>query len=199
MKVYFGSSTSKIDKYYPLYKLICNTVSNLGHQLTRDWLDEAKENLDNDLKINFEEMYDEIIASILVADVCIVEGTVKGLSTGHVMTVALNKGKPLLFLHQDLGNDKFPFIVNGAEAHLLTEKVYKDQKEIPKIIKEFLDSQRKGKRIRFNLVLASQENNYLEWASFYYNKTKTDVIRELIGSQLNTNVNFQKSPQKNQV
>jgi len=192
MKVYFGSSTSKIDKYYPLYKLICDKISNLGHQLTRDWLDEAKKNLDNDLKINYEEMYHEIIASILVADVCIVEGTVKGLSTGHVMTIALNKGKPLLFLHQDLGNDKFPFIINGAEAHLITEKVYKDQKEIPKIVKDFLDSQKKGKRVRFNLVLAQQENNYLEWATFVHKKTKTDIIRGLIKDKINTDMKYHK-------
>lgn len=190
MKVYFGSSTSKIDKYYSLYKLICDTITDLGHQLTRDWLDEARENLNKNVQINYEEMYDEIIASILDADVCIVEGTVKGLSTGHVMTVALNKSKPLLFLHQNNGDDKFPFIVSGNESYLLTEKVYKNQKDIPEIIRNFLDSQKKGKKVRFNLVLSQPENNYLSWATFVYKKTKTEIIRELINDQINSDSEY---------
>jgi len=138
------------------------------------------------IQINYEEMYDEIIVSILDADVCIVEGTVKGLSTGHVMTVALDKSKPLLFLHQNNGSDKFPFIVNGNKMYLLTEKVYKNQKDIPEIIKNFLDSQKKGKKVRFNLVLSQPENNYLSWATFVYKKNKTEIIRELINDQISS-------------
>lgn len=196
MKVFFSSSTSQLEKYFPIYKLICDTITNSNNELTRDWLDEALKTVQKKTKVDFEEMYDDIISSILEADVGIVEGTIKGLSTGHQMTIALQKGKPLLYLHQFNGKDRFPFMAKGAESELLVEKVYANKKEIPKIVKNFLDSQRKGKRVRFNLVLTSLENNYLEWVSFSYHKTKTDIIRELIENQLNTDTNFQKSQNK---
>src|SRR4030043_1594023 len=166
MKAFFAASTSQFHKYFPTYKLICDTIKDLGHELTRDWIDEAKEVVEKDLRVDYEEMYEDIMASILYADVGVVEGTVKGLSTGHQMTIALQKGKPLLFLHQGKGEDKFPFIVQGVHSELFVEKQYTELKEIPTLIRDFFDLNKKGKRVRFNLVLTAKEEKYIEWASF---------------------------------
>ena len=196
MKVFFAASTSQFDKYFPIYKQICSTIKSRGHTLTRDWIDEAKEVLEKDLRVDYEEMYEDIMASILYADVGIVEGTVKGLSTGHQMTISLQKGKPLLFLHQGSGEDKFPFIVQGVHSELFVDKQYKDPSEIPALIKEFLELNKRGKKVRFNLVLTAKEEKYVEWASFVYKKTKTDIIRELITARMETDLNYKKANKK---
>lgn len=193
MKVFFAASTSQFKDHFLTYKLIRDTIKELGHELTRDWIEEAKEVLEKDLRVDYEEMYEDIMGSILYADVGIVEGTVRGLSTGHQMTIALQKGKPLLFLHQGKGDDKFPFIVPGVNSELFIEKQYSDIKEIPNLIKEFLDLNKKGKKVRFNLVLTAKEEKYVEWASFMYKKTKTDIIRELIIARMENDLNYKRS------
>jgi len=192
MKVFFATSTSQFKKYFPTYKIICDIVKEFGHELTRDWIYEAKDVLEKDLRVDYEEMYEDIMTSILYSDVGIIEGTIRGLSTGHQMTIALQKGKPLLFLHQGKGDDKFPFIIPGVHSELLVDKEYSDVKEIPVLVKEFLDLNKKGRKIRFNLVLTAKEGRYIEWASFVYKKTKTEIIRELLTARMETDLNFKR-------
>jgi len=196
MKVFFASSTSEIEKYFPIYKLICKTIVEYGHELTRDWLDGAREVQKKHLKVNFNKMYEDIISSILDADVGIVEGTVKGLSTGYQMTIALERGKPVLFLHQNTGRDKFPFTVRKEQAPLFVDKTYHHPEETPELIKDFLDLHKKGKRIRFNLVLSPEEEKYLAWASFHYKKTKTGFLKEMIQGRIRNDTKYQSSFRK---
>lgn len=196
MKVFFSSSTSQIEKYLSIYKLICKTIIESGSELTRDWLDAAREVQRKNLYVDFERMYEDIIASILDADVGIVEGTVKGLSTGHQMTIALEKGKPVLFLRQNFGEDKFPFIVRKEQAPLFMDKIYHAPEEIPGLIKDFLDLHKKGKKVRFNLVLSPEEEKYLEWAMFSYNKTKTGFIKEMLQERIKGDIKYQRSFRK---
>ena len=196
MKVFFASSTSQIEKYFSTYRLICKTIVENDSELTRDWLEGAREVQRKNLHVDFEKMYENIIASILDADVGIVEGTVKGLSTGQQMTIALEKGKPVLFLHQNFGEDKFPFIVRKEQVPLFMDKIYHNPEEIPGLIKDFLDLHRKGKRVRFNLVLSPEEEKYLAWATFSYNKTKTGFIKEMIKERIRGDIKYKHSFRK---
>lgn len=193
MKVFFASSTAELFKYFPIYKSICDTTQKLGHELTRDWLDEAYKVQKDDLKVDFNKMYSDILSSIIKADVGIVEGTVKGLTTGHQMTLALQKRKPLLYLHQSSDKDKFPFIVDEYSSQLLNEHTYKNAEELPQIIEDFLNMYKQGKKARFNLVLSFQEDKYIEWASFTHNKSKTLLIRELIQEKMKNDSQYKRN------
>lgn len=196
MKVFFSASTSKLPDYFDVYKTICDAVVSAGHELTRDWLDEALEVVTHKLSVDYEEMYEDIMASILYADVGVVDGSVKGLSTGHQMTVALQKGKPILFLHQKSKANSLALHTKGIHSELLTDKSYEKPEEIPGIVEEFLSLHKKGKRVRFNLVLTPKEQQYIEWASFTYDKTKTDVIRELIETRIDSDINYKRKHKK---
>jgi hypothetical protein len=190
MRVFFAASTSELDKSYDLYKLICNEIVKNGHELTRDWLDEGLENFTQKLSVDYDEMYDDIMASILYADIGVVEGTLRGLSTGHQITIALQRGKPILFLKEKGQDSEQLLMLRGAHSDLIHEFEYENKKEIPKIIKSFFDSQKKGKRIRFNLVLTQKEHQYIDWASYMYNRSKTEIIRELINSRMKSDLNY---------
>lgn len=190
MKVFFAGSTSALDKSYPTYKLICDEVVKAGHELTRDWLDEGLENYTNRLSVDYDQMYDEIMTSIIFADIGIVEGTLKGLSTGHQLTVALQRGKPILFLHktgEDSGN---LLMLRGAHSDLIEEREYSDVSEIPTMVRKFLDSRKRGKRVRFNLVLSPKEQKYIDWASYTYDKSKTELILNMINQTMNSDKNY---------
>jgi hypothetical protein len=190
MKVFFAGSTTELEKSYPLYKKICDSIIGQGHELTRNWLDEGREIFNKKIAVDYEEMYDDIISSILYADVGVVEGSLKGLSTGHQITVALQKGKPVLFLRKKNSSSAFSLMIRGIHSDLLTEVEYDNIDDLPFIIKDFLDKNKKGKKIRFNLVLNQKEQQYIDWASHNYNKTKTDIIREIIIDKMNSDKNY---------
>jgi len=192
MKVFFAGSTSQLDKSYKTYRLICDEVTKQGHELTRDWLDEGLNNFTKRLSVDYDEMYDDIMVSILYADVGIIEGTLKGLSTGHQLTIALQRGKPILFLHRTNNANSQLVMLRGAHSDLISEHEYKSDTEIPGLIENFLESQKRGKRTRFNLVLARKEQQYIDWASYIYGKSKTEIIRELIVARMNSDLNYRK-------
>lgn len=197
MKVFFSGSTSKLVESYDTYKLICDEVKKSGHELTRDWLDEGLINFTKKLSVDYDEMYNDIVASILYADVGIIEGTIKGLSTGHQITIALQRGKPILFLHHKGDNQGQLTVLKGAHSDLIKEYAYENISEIPNIIHEYLNSQKKGARVRFNLVLTYKEHQYIDWASYMYEKSKTEIIRELIRSRMNSDLNYTKQVKLN--
>ncbi len=184
MKVVFITSTSKLPEYFPIYKQICEIIVSLGHELTRDWIDEALQNQETKNKVDFDKLYADIITSIINADVAIVEGTVKGLTAGHQMTIALQKGKPVLHLHQSTNRDMFSLTTNGVISELLNDEVYTNTNELPEIIEKFLEENKTGKKTRFNLVLSSQEDRYIEWSAFIHKKSKTELIRGLIRKEM---------------
>lgn len=190
MKVFFTCSTSQIDAYFDLYKYICDSILALGHQLTKDWLDEAVEIKRNGRKVNFEEMYDEVVEGILASDVCVVEGTVKGLSTGHLMTLALERKKPVLFLHQGAESDGLPFIVGDDLSSLLTDCIYKDRSEISELLNDFFKFNERGQKVRFNLVLSRAEENYLKWVAYRKKTSVTEILRNYIQEKISTDKDY---------
>jgi len=183
MKVHFASSTSKLNHYKENYLAICRHVKELGHIITRDWLDEAiKYYEDGKLEIDRESVYKKSIQSILTSDVVIVEGTVSSFSVGHQITIALSKNKPVLFLVYKDASEKNYFknnFIDGIKSPLLTVAKY-SLHNLRDIIEDFLNQNKGGNTIKFNLVFTKEIDNYLDWASFTYKTNKSEFIRRII-------------------
>src|SRR5437868_1812193 len=100
MKVCFACSTSELSARKETYRQICALIKEMGHTLTRDWLEEAIQIVEKNAvsTLDREEVYTKVLGSILAADVMVIEGTVASFSVGHQVTLALSKNKPTLFL-----------------------------------------------------------------------------------------------------
>ena len=156
----------------------------MGHSITRDWLEEAIEIVENKAvsTLDREDVYNKVLSSILISDVMIIEGTVTSFSVGHQVTLALSKNKPILFLikkstgKKHIKKDSF---LAGITAPLLTVVEY-DDSTLADILNDFLNNNGGKPIVKFNIVLTKEIESYLNWASFTHKLNKSEFIRNLI-------------------
>lgn len=200
MKIHFACSTSELEIYGKNYTDICSLIRDMGHTITRDWIDNAVATLNDykkgKIKIDRVEIYNKAIESILASDVVIIEGTVSSFSIGHQMTLALGKNKPTLVLIYNDGSErrnKFQSsFIYGVKSPFLTVSKYSNREDLRKILTDFL-SKGIAASIKFNIVLSKEIENYLNWASFYYKINKSEFIRDVLTKHMNTeDKNYQK-------
>ena len=201
MKVFFACSTSELKKYKGNYLEICKLTKEMGHTLTRDWLDEAIELIEKGTTtINREDIYSQVADAIMAADVIVIEGTVASFSIGHQITLALLKNKPVLFLQLKDKNKKRGRIrnnfIDGIKSPLLNVVQYSPD-ELADILNDFFDKNGGKHIVKFNIVLTREIENYLNWVSFSHRVNRSEFIRELILSHMrNDDTKYQKYLQK---
>lgn len=195
MKVHFACSTSKLNKYKDNYRAICSEIKNLGHTITRDWIEEAIGFYEQGkLEIDREDIYQKSVESILASDVVIAEGTISSFSVGHQITLALNKNKPVLLLSYKSKDDKSYFrngFIDGIKNPLLSAVTYKDS-DLKDILEDFFNKNKRGLSVKFNIVFTKYIENYLDWASFTYKVNKSEYIRQLIEKHMDTDKRYRK-------
>lgn len=182
MKVYITSSTADFDTYLPNYQLLRDTVVEAGHVLTRDWLDRTTNRIRSHGDLSEEDIrtiYRECIDNLREADAVIVEDTVSNFSTGHQITLAQQFKIPTLVLWQGPKHKHFKqMFIHGIPSDNLEVRQYSTLEELPALVHKFLhkygDAQKKN---RFHLVLNNAERQYLDWAQYTKNRSRTDVIR----------------------
>jgi len=164
------------------------------HILTRDWLARAEYRIDTgEVEINdIKEIYNACMRAINEADIVIIEDTVSGFSTGHQITVALQRQKPTLVLWSEPKHRHFQkSFIQGIESDYLEFYEYRND-EYKEIIKKFIKKYENAKvKNRFHLVLSEVERKYLDWAQFSKNKSMTKVIRELLIDSINNDKDYQ--------
>jgi hypothetical protein len=183
MKIHFTCTTAEYQKYRDGYFKIRNYLIGEGHLLVRDWLPLAEErirNKQNDMA-DIREIYKYNITAIKEADLVIVEDTVSNFSTGHQITVALQNRKPTLVLWRGEKHKQFKqMFIHGIESDILQVSEYTDE-NLEKIIKVFMEKyENVEEKNRFHLVLNNLERQYLDWAQYSKNKSRTKVIREAL-------------------
>ncbi len=185
MKIYYTCSTGEFNKYKDTYFEIRDIIIKEGHVLTRDWLTRT-ENIINTSPTklpdrNMKEIYKGCIESLREADLVIIEDTVSNFSTGHQITLALQYRRPTLVLWQSSKHRHFnQMFIHGIESDIL-EVVEYEPKELQKIIRAFIKKYSfANDRNRFHLVLSNTERQYLDWAQFTKNKSRTALIRDVL-------------------
>lgn len=183
MKIYFTASTAEFNKYKDLYFQIRDLLISESHILTRDWLSDAKDRIDQGKidRTDIKEIYKECMKALNEADLVIIEDTVSNFSTGHQITVALQRQKPTLVLRSVPKNQHFKnSFIQGIESDSLEVHQY-DDSNLEDIIRTFIKKyENANQKNRFHLVLSEVERKYLDWAQFSKNKSRTKLIRDAI-------------------
>lgn len=186
MIVFFTCSTKKIGKYASYYRSARDAVLKSGDTLNRDWIDYSI----NLARRGISEApthihYEDVVASIMTADVVVVDSTVPSMAIGHQVTIALQNEKPVLLLKLKQKDSKTgKLFIEGSNSPNLEVHEYSTVGQIKKIVVQFLRKHESKPKKRFNLVLTGYLNNFLSWASFYYKKTKTELIHEAVENML---------------
>lgn len=193
MKIYYTCSTAEFNKYRNSYFKIRNFLISQEHVLTRDWLGHTEEMLKRgDIEIrDIKQIYQACIKAIQEADLVVIEDTVSNFSTGHQITVALQRRKPTLVLWQGKKHRQFKqMFIHGIETDLLQVSEYNIE-NLEKIIRTFINKYAHiHERNRFNLVINNIERQYLDWAQFTRNKSRTKVLREALKKEIDSDSQY---------
>lgn len=187
MKVYFTCSTAEFFTHKKEYFAIRDLLIKENHILTRDWLvqtDEALLGYKHDMS-NVKNIYAQCITALRDAEIVIVEDTVSNFSTGHQITLALQYKRPTLVLwKKDKPRQFKQMFIHGVESDLLEVAEYTiDSLEdiITTFIAKYAHAEEKN---RFHLVLSGVERQYLDWAQYHKNKSRTVMLRESLRKEM---------------
>src|SRR3989344_5898365 len=183
MKVFFGCDAQEILKYKDAYVIIRDTIKNLGHTITRDWIDLSIKRAEENVGDPGSKYYAQTIESLLAADVIVIEGTIQSTSLGHQITLALQKNKPVLYLTQKKKDQLIEEFISGTGSKLLTIKSY-TLNNVDKIVEDYLNQNDGEIKTSFNLVRDKIKDNFLEWAAYTYKKSKPELIKEAIDEKV---------------
>ncbi|HRN86905.1 MAG TPA: hypothetical protein PK863_06350 [Candidatus Dojkabacteria bacterium] len=195
MKIYFTASTVEFNRYKKTYFAIRDYLVQENHTLTRDWLKHTGEKInDGDLNVrDIKAIYKKCVLAINQAQLVIIEDTVSNFSTGHQITLALQKQKPTLVLWQGKKHRYFnQMFIHGIDSEHLEIAEYKPN-NIEKIITAFINKyQDYNNKTRFNLVLNQYERNYLDWVQFNRGTNRTKIIKTSIDELINNDKEYRK-------
>lgn len=193
MKIYFTASTAEFNKHKDLYFRIRDLLISEKHFLTRDWLSKTETRIDTG-KIevdDIKEIYKDCMRALNEADLVIIEDTISNFSTGHQITIALERQKPTLVLWSQPKHRHFQkTFIQGVESEYLEFHQYSDE-NLEDIIRSFIKKyENANQKNRFHLVLSEVERKYLDWAQFSKNKSRTKVIRDAIRKSMEEDGEF---------
>lgn len=184
MKVWFGTTSAEILKYYPYYSRIRDYIREKNNEILFDWLNNAYfsvKKLGINRKRDIKEIYKQVIDAIDSADVCIIEYTIPNFSSSHQITYALQKRKPTLVMRLQKDNKNFiGSYLDAIDSEYLVVENY-NLKNYKKIIDNFLqDYAPKENLKRYNIVLSSRHNQYLNQLCAKTKLSRSEVIRQAI-------------------
>lgn len=193
MKIYFTCSTAEFNKYKSTYFAIRQYLIEQGHTLTRDWLPHTEKNIiiGNIDTRNIKEIYRSCMTAIKEADMVIIDDTVSNFSTGHQITIALQEKKPTLVLWQGQKHRQFKkMFIHGIDSELLEIAEY-NTNSLTNIISDFIQKYDSIlERNRFHLVLNNLERNYLDWAQYTKNRSRTKIIKDALKQMIEEDMEY---------
>lgn len=195
MKIHFTCSTAEFDTYRTTYFRIRDFLIRKEHVLTRDWLPHTDARVKTG-KIevrDIKEIYQANIKALKEADLVIIEDTVSNFSTGHQITLAIQMKKPTLVLWQGKKHRKFKqMFIHGIESNILKVVEY-DEADLEDIITDFINKfENINETNRFHLVLSGAERQYLDWATFHKDKSRTQLIKDAIYAQIESDTDYRR-------
>jgi hypothetical protein len=186
MKIWFGTTTIKLEEYAEVYYLIRTYLVQAGHVLPFDWLDDAMINMHKPRGAvrGIKDIFRDCVMAIDASDVSIIEFTVPNFSSSHQITYSLYKRKPTLVMRLFKDCTFTDSYIEALESPFLTVKDY-TRENMSALIDEFLGySQLDYGNGRYNIVLDKRQKYYLDWASVKYKKSKSALLRELVDEKM---------------
>lgn len=194
MKIFFSCSTGDLLKHKEDYTVIVDTVKKEGHTLTRDWLEKSIEHTEQSSgKSDRSNRYSKVMLAIAQADAVIFDCTVRSMGIGHQLTYALDKSKPTLLLYKRVSKEAEDLFISGSKSGFLTIKDYKTQEEAQKLVRDFLLKNLSKPKVRFQLVMDKEQNDFIEWASYKYKRNKSEIIKSAIDKMAGEDKDYSRS------
>ena len=183
MIVHFIAGKSRIADEAVYFRKITTAIKGSGHTLTRDWVEEVYESRGRTPDVDWVNLYHENLKAINSSDVTIAEATTKSFGVGFQSALAaIRARKPTLILVRDEVDHNS--ILWGVDEDTVQIKLYNDETLDAIVMKFLTDTDAAAAGDRFNLLLERRLQNYLTWSSKNNGKTRSQIIRDLISTEM---------------
>lgn len=190
MKVVFIASHSQRKELGDSYKKINDALESHGHDVFTGNLFSPERDTALETKTHREGWYKEVLQHIKGAELVVIEISYPSTANvGHILTQALDLGKPVIALYKS-GRD--PFFLRGRIDEKLTLLEYTDG-DIDSVVSSALDYAASIQDVRFNFFISPQIGTYLDWISKIKRIPRAVYLRRLIENDMNTNKEFEES------
>jgi hypothetical protein len=183
MKVHFITSRLSIVDDINSIRVVADAMKKVGYEY-EDWLNEAfeREQEDKRNEADWSSIFKKNMENIAKADVVIAETSNASFAVGYQVAVAVQQKKPVLLLrHNDTDINAF---ISGVEDGWVKHVRY-DKDTIENILQKFYaENDIQSKDMRFNFFIDRKIYNYLRWAAFKTGKTKAEILRDLVETEI---------------
>ena len=187
MKAYFTASISGKDVYLKNYEKIVETLKDLGYKVFSDHIiKKSKSDISTQNDKERVNYYKKMIEMISSSDICVAETSTSSLSVGHEITVALDKGKPVIALY----DKKVPPNLIRAVASDKIQTLPYDLASLPEVLKKSTKHAKENLDIRFNFFISPEINQYLDWVSKVKRTPRAVYLRELLEKEMDKNKEY---------
>lgn len=165
------------EKYQKNYEDIVSAMKKFGNEVFEETIQPSKkyvyEEIGDDEKVAY---YKKVLGWMNQADVVVVEATHSSLSIGHELTVALEKGKPVIVLYSE---GEAPHFLVGVKSDKLQVMKY-SLSTLEKVLKDSMAYATENIDTRFNFFISPKISNYLDWVAKKKRMPRAVYLRKLL-------------------
>lgn len=196
MKVFFHAQLRDLENYFVFYRLIYNTISELGYQHTYNIFNVKDSRKISNRPDSFEnskkaDQYTNLIKNIKLSDIIVVEISLHSFTSGFLMHEALIDGKPVIALYLE-SNDSF-YMTNMHYERL--QFVEYNSSNIRGRLEKAFELAKKQIDVRFNFFISPDIISYLNYISSEFHISKSTYIRDLIIKDIKKNKHYTRKKQ----
>lgn len=176
MKIYFVASISGKKTYLKEYQEIISVLKAEGHTVTESTLEPTVDYVYGLSDQDKSSFYKKMLGFIQGADLIVAEVSHPSLGVGHEVSVALEKGKPVIALHTGSGA---PHLLEGMESERLVLAEY-TLPTVKNVLLDAIEFAKDQSDTRFNFFIAPKHSNYLDWIAKTRRIPRSAYLRTLI-------------------
>lgn len=190
MKVYFTASILSKNEFGGAYQKIVNCLEDLGHKVAANHiLRRSFEEVQSQIEGDQQRYYRTMLARINDCDLMVAEVSFPStVHIGHELTLGLEKGKPVLALHQ---KGKRPVLFWGIDSEKFYLAEY-DATNLKEVLEDSIEYLSEQQDVRFNFFISPKIQLYLDWVAKYKRTPRAVYLRELLEKDMKENKAWKK-------
>lgn len=189
MKIYFVASVAGKTKMLNEYQNIVHCLEELGHNVQQNTLEASVDEIQGLSDVDKSNFYKKTVAQIQASDLVVAEASYASVGVGHEITLALEKSKPVVVLHNGTGSTH---LLEGMQSDKMVVMSY-EATTLKSILAEAIDFAKDQVDTRFNFFIAPRHANYLDWISKQNKMPRSAYLRTLIKQDLQNNPDYNKA------
>lgn len=191
MKIYFTAAISQHKEFGAYYQRIKECLEKSGHVVVSGNLFRMTEKtIASESEKERLRWYETSLKNINRADLVVVEISFPStVNVGHELSVALDKGKPVVALFRD---DRDPIFLRGRDEDKLYIFPYNED-DLENVIRAGIEYASEQQDTRFNFFISPAIGNYLDWIAKKRKLPRAVYLRKLIEEDMKNNKEYEKA------